>query len=308
MSTINHKTLNIISSVVGVVMLTILLGSVVSRSKAATTLPGDINGDGKVDIFDLSILLSNFGKTQTGTPSVTPSGSTTPMVTPVATSPPTSRSCDFRNTTVNIMPLGDSITNGIYGNGATSDGKGGYRYPLWQKAAASGWKTKSVGSRTDTKVGVTPFDSLHGTHEGHNGYRIDMISDQIVAWQNTYQPDVVLLHIGTNDMNLNYSTATAPDRLAGLVDKILARPYTHLFLASIITSKNKDLNVKIAAYNTAVKALVDQKAAQGKHIHYVNINPALTTADLSDTLHPNDVGYSKMADVWYAALAPCYAR
>ena len=34
----------------------------------------------------------------------------------------------------------------------------------------------------------------------------------------------------------------------------------------------------------------------------VAMNEALTTADLNDFLHPNDGGYVKMADAWYAAI------
>ncbi len=68
--------------------IAVLLGSVVARSKAATTLQGDINGDGKVDIFDLSILLSNFGKTVTDTPTSTPVKTSTPTATATSTPPP----------------------------------------------------------------------------------------------------------------------------------------------------------------------------------------------------------------------------
>ncbi len=82
----------------------------VRHSHAATALPGDINKDSKVDIFDLSVLLSNFGKTTAGVPGdvngdntvnifdlsilltnfgkTSPSSTPTPLVTPTQTPPP----------------------------------------------------------------------------------------------------------------------------------------------------------------------------------------------------------------------------
>ncbi len=88
------KTLNVIYrhpklalSALGVAIVTAaFLAPAASRSHAATTLPGDINGDQKVDIFDLSILLSNFGKTAAQTPS--PTATATPTKTPVSTTTP----------------------------------------------------------------------------------------------------------------------------------------------------------------------------------------------------------------------------
>ncbi len=47
----------------------------------AAALQGDINGDGKVDIVDLSILLSNFGKTASPSPTSTPPPTPGPTAT-----------------------------------------------------------------------------------------------------------------------------------------------------------------------------------------------------------------------------------
>ena len=63
------------------------------KSHAATALLGDINGDGKVDIFDLSILLSNYGKTSStptpvATATATPPTTATPVKTPLSTPNP----------------------------------------------------------------------------------------------------------------------------------------------------------------------------------------------------------------------------
>ena len=47
-------------------------------------------------------------------------------------------------------------------------------------------------------------------HEGHSGWRIDEIHASIDGWLTTYQPEVVLLLIGTNDVTQDYQVSTAP--------------------------------------------------------------------------------------------------
>jgi cellulase/cellobiase CelA1 len=47
---------------------------------------------------------------------------------------------------------------------------------------------------------------------------------------------------------------------------------------------------------------VASKATAGKHVHLVDLHSALTTADLTDGIHPNAGGYDKMAAVWNTAL------
>jgi hypothetical protein len=45
---------------------TLVSAPVVSPSPTTSVKPGDIDGNGKIDIFDYNALLSDFGKTQTG--------------------------------------------------------------------------------------------------------------------------------------------------------------------------------------------------------------------------------------------------
>ncbi|MFC4532965.1 GDSL-type esterase/lipase family protein [Sphaerisporangium dianthi] len=65
-----------------------------------------------------------------------------------------------------------------------------------------------------------PARAADNDNEGHPGWLIgdiDRITDNALA---TYQPNVVLLHIGTNDMNRNVDPAGAPARLGNLIDRI----------------------------------------------------------------------------------------
>ncbi len=63
----------------GIVMGVGFLATVPQPIKTlAAALQGDINGDGKVDVVDLSILLSNYGKTASPSPSPIPTTTPTP--------------------------------------------------------------------------------------------------------------------------------------------------------------------------------------------------------------------------------------
>jgi lysophospholipase L1-like esterase len=187
-----------------------------------------------------------------------------------------------------IMPLGDSITYG-----AGSDSTSGYRAALWDRLVEqAGYNIDFVGSQ---QSGALPDRD----NEGHPGWRIDQIAADIDGWMSTYQPDVVLLHIGTNDMNQGYHVATAPQRLGALLDQILAdRPATVIIVAKIVPSLNPVTEARIKAYNAALPGIA---AARGSRVHVVDMS-ALSPADMHDNLHPNDLGCARVAVRWYSAL------
>jgi lysophospholipase L1-like esterase len=191
---------------------------------------------------------------------------------------------------IRVMPLGDSIT---YGQGSPT--LSSYRAALWQRLVGqAGYAIDFVGSQHN---GALPDVD----NEGHSGWRIDNIAGSVNGWLATYQPDVVLLHIGTNDMNQNYQVATAPDRLGALIDQILAaRPAARVVVAKIIPALDPTIQSRINAFNAAVPAVV---AARGARASLVDLSPLVAT-DLNDTLHPNDTGYAKMAARWYSGLVP----
>ena len=189
-----------------------------------------------------------------------------------------------------VMPLGDSITDGV------GVGGGGYRVGLWQRLAQNGYTTDFVGSGYNGPASLGDHD-----HEGHSGWRIDQIDANIVNWVRTYQPRTVLLHIGTNDISQNRDLANAPARLAAVVDKITSTsPQTDVFVATLIPVSYAD--AKVRAYNAAIPGIVSSRAAAGKKVHLVDMYNAVSVSDLTDGVHPNAAGYDKMAAAWFAAL------
>ncbi|MEV5340769.1 ricin-type beta-trefoil lectin domain protein [Streptomyces sp. NPDC052676] len=193
-------------------------------------------------------------------------------------------------TPLRVMPLGDSITWGV----GSSTGNG-YREPLWNMLAADGHPVDFVG----TLRGGSMSDP---DNEGHSGYRIDQIAALADVPLTRYRPNVVTLHIGTNDLQGASEVDTAIARLRSLVDQVTADvPDATVLVASLVVSTSPSEERFRGAYNQAVSRIVGDAQAAGKHVGYVDMS-SLTTADLADALHPNDAGYRKMADAFHRGI------
>jgi len=209
------------------------------------------------------------------------------------------------------MPLGDSITDGV-----GSSAGGGYRVQLFHDAVQAHKALTFVGSATDPNgPAMVDGKTFPRNHEGHPGYTIDNsastsgispLVDQSIA---TNHPQIILLMIGTNDLNRNIDVPNAPARLGALLDRIINdAPNALLVVAKITPTPDDGANSSIQTYNNAITGLVQSRAANGKHIAAVDMYAAFTahtdykTALMNDFLHPNDAGYVVMADVWFAAI------
>jgi len=210
------------------------------------------------------------------------------------------------NPLLKIMPPGDSITYGVSGkNGRES---GGYRTELWNRFVADGIPVKFVGSMSSGPAKLGEKD-----HEGHPGWTIGQIVRSVDAWLKEFQPDVVLLMIGTNDTKKS-PLKTMVDELSKLLDQITAiLPNTQLLVASIppIHPAVKPLSRVLRAmyFNEAIPGIVNMKIAQGKKVDFVDMR-SLTLDGLTSSaslytdngLHPNAEGYQQIANFWYAAV------
>ncbi|MEU9289085.1 FG-GAP-like repeat-containing protein [Streptomyces sp. NPDC048275] len=193
-----------------------------------------------------------------------------------------------------VMPLGDSITWGV-GSATTSS----YRASLASLVAGqSEYTVQFVGSQNSGTL-------ADQSNEGHSGYVISQIRDGIDGWMSAARPDVVILHIGINDLDRGVDVANAPARLTGLVDRIYAdRPGTSVIMLGLIPT-TPDLGSQVATYNAAAKQLQSTEQAAGNKFLYVD-PPALTSAQFVDDLHPNDAGYQRMAQALSPALTNAF--
>ncbi|MBT2676880.1 ricin-type beta-trefoil lectin domain protein [Streptomyces sp. ISL-14] len=193
-------------------------------------------------------------------------------------------------TPLRVMPLGDSITWGV----GSSTGNG-YRGPLWNRLAADGHPLDFVG----TVRGGSMSDP---DNEGHSGYRIDQIAALADASLTRYRPNVVTLHIGTNDLQGASEVDSAIARLRSLVNQVTADvPDATVLVASLVVSTSSSEERWRGTYNQATRQIVSDAQAAGKRVAFVDMS-SLTTADLADPLHPNDAGYQKMADAFHRGV------
>ncbi|MFJ9432870.1 GDSL-type esterase/lipase family protein [Streptomyces sp. NPDC101490] len=210
---------------------------------------------------------------------------------------------------VRVMPLGDSIT---YGQGSSDES--GYRSRLNELAAEqSRYSLDYVGS---LEHGALP-DSAH---EGHAGYTIERIRAGANRWLAAAQPDVVLLHIGINDLNQGTDPGQAADQASALVDQIFAaRPGVTIVMEGLVPTtpgwNHQDLSRPVAQYNQRLKQLEREKQHAGMRFRFVDA-PALTPTDradatrpaqMSDGLHPNDAGYAQLAQAFFTPLEEAYS-
>lgn len=176
------------------------------------------------------------------------------------------------------MPLGDSITlgfNGInYPNGSIP---GGYRRQLGNRLANSGRSFDFIGdSIANSAPGMDPH------HNGYGGIRTDQVLASLTGWL-AASPDIVLMHLGTNDLIQHVPLATIVGNLGTLIQRITDNaPRRTLYVATIIPiidTRDGYTSAQwvgvIAAYNVQVRGLVAQHAAQGRKVVLVEMNGGL---------------------------------
>lgn len=204
-----------------------------------------------------------------------------------------------------IMPLGDSITYGSNNDGIG----GGYRYPLYVALTNAGYNVDYVGTQT-----TIPHVGLGAeiNHQGHSGWHVSAASDglyeNILTWLSQIDaPDVVLVHIGTNDTGDTPNFPGTINELDALITRIAAaRPYAHIIVTTLLKRGTDDLDSRYVLINTYfnpyVEGVVQAHKQAGRRVHFLDMHAHLERTDMYDNLHPNNAGYGKMAAAWFPAV------
>lgn len=193
------------------------------------------------------------------------------------------------------MPLGDSITQADRNHNS-------YRRPLWLKLQSAGYEVNFVGSTRSNYLGNAPKSDFDQDHEGHWGWRTDEVLTQIDRWSQDAKPDIVLIHLGTNDVLGGRSFASTIAQLQKIIEVLRQRnPKIKILLAQLIPSAGgealtQQFNQQIATVARSINSqtspvlLVDQFSG-------FNVQQ-----DTYDGLHPNESGEQKMAVRWFQSL------
>lgn len=145
------------------------------------------------------------------------------------------------------------------------------------------------------------------THEGNSGQPAEYIQSNVNSFLNANPADIVLLHIGTNDIASSQNVSGIRDEIEGICYNIFswgtANDIDIQIILAQITNWNDPSGVygqATTALNGLIQTLGNDLDASGYNISTVDMESALTYPDdISDNVHPNDGGYTKMADVWY---------
>jgi lysophospholipase L1-like esterase len=219
--------------------------------------------------------------------------------------------CPTNGSACKILPLGDSITHGY----ASSD-DAGYRSQLFKLVLAANQKATFTGSLANGPTQVSG-QTFPRNHEGHDGWGISevnpnsggsaglttVIPTPAFSGSSGGTPNIILLHIGTNDQG-TYSATQMESDLRGLLDKITAAAPDALVVVAQIIPLGYGTNAVIKAYDQAIPGIVQAEVAAGKHVAVVDMYTGFNTSTMigSDSVHPNDSGYQFMANRWYGAI------
>jgi lysophospholipase L1-like esterase len=193
-----------------------------------------------------------------------------------------------------VMPLGDSITEGNRQHNS-------YRRPLWLSLREAGYTVDFVGSSQRNHLGGPPSDDFDGDHEGHWGWRVDEVLARLPEWAAAAKPDVVLIHLGSNDL----FQGEPADQIIAELEQVFAvlrgvNPRVALFVAELIPAAGmeaqiRDLNARIRSLATGADVaspvfVVDQ---------FTGFDPARHTYD---GVHPNAEGEVLISSRWFEVL------
>ncbi len=199
-----------------------------------------------------------------------------------------------------ILPLGDSITQG---NAAHQS----YRYPLWKKLLDRRIAFDFIGSMHGNFKGNPEWPDYKGQifdpdHEGHWGWQTDEILNKLDVWMVEYTPDIVLMHLGTNDIFRQQSVESTLEELNKLIAKFREKnANVAIFIAKLIPSKYKV--EEILNLNKAIVRLISEKSNESSKVIVVDqASGFLVNEDTFDAVHPNRQGEEKIAQKWIEAL------
>ncbi|OWP06605.1 hypothetical protein B2J93_5084 [Marssonina coronariae] len=225
---------------------------------------------------------------------------------------------ELSNFQFRIAPLGASI---VYGYPSTD--KNGFRYgnsaprkcfftPERIKSEMSlNRSTELPRCRWGQVVGNASSGSmLDNENEGWPGHVIDQTyktADNSIL----YQPNLVLLHVGSNDMTADNDVDHAHTRLARVIDKLFGSISGVTIIASTMLPRaNAAIQARTQRFNGNIPAMVKERQLAGKKLLYVDFSSTwFSVSDLADDgQHPTDAGFLKMSYVWYQGIRAAEAQ
>ena len=206
---------------------------------------------------------------------------------------------------ITIMPLGDSLTSGRTDGSIPQSDRNGYRIKLKELLTDSGYDIDFIGS---LESGTFPDKQ----HEGHGGFFVSEIEANVYSYLDANPPDIILLHIGTNDIS-QIGLYEDPSEVEAILNEIDRWENDNgrtviVLLAKLINRQDyvcQNPSDETTTFNNNVETMalnrtndrifmVDMECSAGINYQLFPIG------DMSDEVHPQLSGYDKIANKWFA--------
>jgi hypothetical protein len=211
--------------------------------------------------------------------------------------------------------MGNSITQGAINDDKVIVEKT-YRPWLWEKLDSAGIDVDMVGyhqffmGEQEKGFATVPFTSRYTgktfdrDHDAYYGITSDGLlnGSSVPAWTNAplpklserlknYDPDIALLHIGTNDADADVDKTEA--NIKEIIDVLREKnPKITIFLAKLTTFWKP--------INPRVRRIVREKSTEMSPVIFVDQEIGYDQEKYQ--FHPNDLGGQFMAQKWYNAI------
>ncbi len=231
--------------------------------------------------------------------------------------------------TIKIMPVGNSITAGEHYGFPVLEERTGYRKHLFEMLLNAGYYVDFIGSQNH---GIRPRgnrDWYDWNCEAYPGWKIPEISGRLRIVLKAYNPDILLVHVGTNGKDWNEKPRQVEEML-NMIDSFSVKnnhPVTVL-LSLIINRFAVEDQAPTTRFNNEVTRMVDARTGDKIRIILVDMekgagldytdnfpdpdaNPPYEGGDMlgtrfpgvdHDSYHPNDSGNRKMAVMFFQEL------
>jgi hypothetical protein len=190
-----------------------------------------------------------------------------------------------------IRTLGDSITAGW---------DGGYRADLLRNQPNK-MPFLMVGGSTEYSP-QWMYNIGEERHDGYPGFRIDQL---VSIAAKPRLADIVLVHVGTNDILQGKNGDDTAQWLNYLLVTLLNQNRQAMVLVAQILpifTYGNEKEQAVHRYNSLVPFVVKQFEQWGRTVRVVDMFSGFTQKDLLDGVHPTPAGYWKMADRWKTAI------
>lgn len=205
-------------------------------------------------------------------------------------------SAETEDSTVAILPLGDSITEIPVS----------YRYPLMKRLQEAGYQAKYVGSKTSYANPAYP-EMGKLAHEGYGGKTVQFLAERIKTTYPKNRADIVLLHAGHNQFADQLPIPGVIEATREIIRYIRSvTPHTAILLAQVIPAGKLPKYSYIPELNVELGKLAHELDRPDQRVIVVNQAEGFDwrTDTVDDLVHPNVAGGEKMAEQWYKAIVP----